>query len=751
MRLILSLLLCMMGAAVVHAADLSGQVVTGDGYPVPGARVELDLEGRSAVTDGEGRFSFADVAVGGHRLRISPPGGEAIIRRANTGEPENLIQISTDLERLVVRANPLAGSTLEMTQPVSILTGEELRAAIEPTLGDTLARQPGVASTTFGQGAGRPVIRGLTGSRVRVLQDGIGALDASTVSDDHAVAVEPLLADSIEVVRGPGTLLYGTGTVGGVVNVIDNRIPEQPVAADGDGDIDGAVELRANSVADGWAAVARLDGGAGAFAWHADAYRRDDGDYEVPNGGLEEPGDELEGSFVENEGAAIGGTYFFGDDGFLGFAISGIDSLYGVPGHGHEEAHGEEHGEEHGDEHGEAHGEEEGEEESVSIDLEQVRFDLKGQWNRPFSAAESLRVRAAYNDYQHIELEGAEQGTRFDNEEFEGRLELALAPWGQWRSLIGLQYRDRDFSAVGEEAFVPPSQTEVGGIFALAERRLGDLRFEVGARFDDQEVRVDSLATGRDHDGFSASGGLSWAFHDRASLAFNLARVTQFPTPEQLFADGAHLATDSFEVGDPNLDEEQVTSVDLGIRITPGPFYLGASVYYYDFDDFIFQAETGLEEDGLPLRPWAQDDAEFLGAEAEAGWRQSLDRYGILDLRVWGDVVEGELDNGQNLPRITPARYGVDLDWSRNHWSVGVGVTRVTEQDDTAPAETATEAYTLVDADVAYEFIGNRLEWSVFLQGRNLGDELARAHTSFLKDQAPLPGRNFIAGVRLNF
>ena len=746
MRIAVFLVASLFMATAIQAAEIEGRVLDNQQQPVADAQVSLSREGQTTTTDASGRFSFTGLSQGSHRLSIITPGGQSYSQRVSTGDGVTDINLSSVLlEHLEVRSNPLGRNAIESVQPVSLFTDEELSQIVAPSLGETLDQQPGLSSTAFGQGAGRPVIRGLTGSRIRILEDGIGALDASTVSDDHAVSVEPLLADSIEVVRGPGTLLYGQGSIGGVVNVVDNRIPESA----GGLPLEGAAELRLNSVADGHAAVARLDGSADAFAWHVDAFDRDDEDYDIPGDAFEDGDNFLENSFVRNQGGSVGGSHV-GQRGFIGVSVSRYEALYGVPGHGHVHGHEEEEHDE--EDHEEGHDEDDHgeEEESVSIDLEQTRYDLKGELREPFAGAESLRIRAGYNDYQHIELEGEEQGTVFDNEALEARTELKFSPWGEWLSVAGLQYRDRDFAAVGEEAFVPPSVTDSLGVFFLTERPVGDWRFELGGRYDTAEVDVRSLDTSRDFDGTSLSAGANWGFSDRATLAFNIAHVTQFPTAEQLFAFGPHLATETFEVGDANLDDETALTTDVSLRLTPGPFYGSVSLYRNDFSDFIYLDETGTEDEGLPVRVWSQAGAEFVGAEAELGYLLSTDA-GEWDFRLWGDTVDAELDSGENLPRITPSRLGLDIGWSRNHWSAGVEYVRVDDQTDTAPDEAATEGYGLLNADLRYDIIGSRMEWSVFVRARNLTDEVARNHTSFLKEQAPQPGRNFIVGARVLF
>lgn len=718
----------------------------------------------------------------------------------------------SELETVTVSALPLERSKLDSAQPVDVLAGEKLDDRRGVTLGETLSRQPGVHSTSYGQGAGRPIIRGLGGPRVRVLEDSIPAVDASAQSDDHAVSVEPMLIDRIEILRGPATLLYGSGAVGGVVNVIDNRIPDRVPTAP----IEGRYELRGDSAADERTGVLRLDGGSGNWAWHIDGSWRDADDYRIPGPAELEVDDHdsdheddheggdgggsrrLDNSFVESKSGSFGLSWI-GDHGFIGASYKRFETEYGIPApHGH--------GEEHEDDHGHdavrfgaagllADDHEDGgdEEESVFVDLEQDRFDIKGGLERPLPGFNRARLRMSYNDYTHaeIESEGEEhagdaalasvvldedddhdhghdhEGTVFDVESFHTRLELEHEPIGGWTGAIGFQYDDEDLGAEGAEAFIPPGNTESAALFTLQERQFGDVTLSVGARLEDTRVKIaasDDHDDEHDHDhehgerpdrrtftSFSASAGALWRLTDEWQASLNYSRAERAPSQTELFADGPHLATFTFEEGNPFLDTETTNGFDLGAHRHGDFFDFEVSVFYNDIEDFVFLGETDEFVDGLPVREADQADAEFYGGELAGVWQWRATGYGDFDFSLGYDWVRGRLDRGENLPRISPGRYAAGLDWHLGAARASLDYQHVSRQDDVAPGETPTASYDMLDVNLGYFFNLGGSELEAFVRGSNLLDEEARVHTSFLKNFAPKPGRNYTFGVRGRF
>jgi len=648
------------------------------------------------------------------------------------------------LDRIVVTASPLSPGSDELVQPVAVLSGEELDRRKAATLGETVARTPGVQSSFFGAGVGRPVIRGLEGARVQVLEGGMSALDASTVSADHAVGIEPFLADQVEILKGPATLLYGSGAVGGAVNVVDGRVPEaMPLLP-----LSGRGELRGNSVSGEATLMARLDGGQGALAWHADAFHRDAGDYAIPgharrdeaeahaggdHGGHDHDG-RLANSGLRSKGAAVGLSWI-GDDGFVGMAVSRYASLYGIPGvaHGHDEG-------DHAPDDEAAH--------AVRIDLDQTRVDARGAWFAPLPGVEALRFRLAHNDYGHLELEGGEVGTRFHNDGHEGRAELVHAPVAGWTGAFGLQYSSRDFRAMGAEAFVPPSRSSDAGLFLVEQRALGNWTAELGARRDRASVDPDTAARAR-FDATSLSAGVRYQVNEVLHVSAAFDRAERAPSAEELFSNGPHVATGGFELGDPGLGTETANQLELGAHLHVGLLEAEVSVFDNRYDDFIHLLDAGSVEDGLPVRHWTQGDARFRGFEAEARMTLADNTSGRWALRLFGDRVRASLDAGGNLPRIAPARFGAELGWEREAWRASIGALRHADQQRVAAGETPTDGYTLVDAHLAWHFDITDVGGELFLDGTNLTDREARVHTSFLKDVAPLPGRALAFGIRL--
>ena len=692
-----------------------------------------------------------------------------------------------DLDEVMVRATPLPQTAESLTRPVEVLAGSRLDEVRAATLGETVNRLPGVQSSYFGPGVGRPIIRGLDGARVQVLSDGLAAGDVSTVSVDHAVSIEPFLADQVEVLKGPSTLLYGSGAIGGAVNVVEGRIPEQATATP----LQGRAELRAASGNDERTGMLRLDGtsSSGNLVFHVDALHRETGDYDIPgHAGIEAPHDDDDGddhdadadgtlanSAMRTDSAAFGLSWI-GERGFLGVGSSLYNSRYGVPGHAHDEhGHGDE-DEDHGEE---DHGDEDGHEDAVHIVMDQRRHELRAGLDA-LGAFDTLRVKLANTSYTHTEYEGQVVGTVFDNDSTELRAELVHRDWAGWDGAFGLQGSRRDFRAVGDEAFVPDSRSRDVGLFWIGRRTFDTLDLEIGARHDRNRIEVDAataIGPSRDFDATSLSAAARWHFGEDLHLSFGLDRAQRSPTAEELYSSGLHVATRSHEFGNPQLRHETANRVELGLHWHRGPLTLGASLYALDYRDFIYLADTGIEDGGVTARLWNQADSRFTGGELDLRWTVLDNDSGRWTLRGFGDVVRGrltgegtqevafavphgdhahhytaELPLSGDLPRIAPWRAGAELRWEGGAWRAGLGAIRHARQDRVAAHETATPGYTLVNANLAWHHdtaSGQALE--LFVDGTNLLDEEARPHTSFLKDLAPLPGRSVAAGVRLFF
>ncbi len=656
-----------------------------------------------------------------------------------------------ELDRVQVTASPLRSAIDDVARPISVLAGTELDARKAGTLGQTLEREAGVQSSFFGAGVGRPIIRGQEGARVQTLSGGMSSADVSTVSADHAVSIEPFLADQIEVLRGPAVLLYGSGAIAGAVNVVDGRIPAEPVGAA----LKGRAAARFGDNHNRKTRAQRLDGditGTG-LSWHLDGFRRDTGDYAIPGyafhehlieedlaagGSLDEfVKGKVPNSALETQGAAAGLSWF-GDRGWLGAALSRYESDYGIPpgAHAHEAAP-------------DALLPEAAADEFVRIGLRQNRFDVKGGV-REVGAFREINLRFSNNTYTHTEFEGGAVGTRFDNRARETRIEAVQNTWRGWDGAFGIQYGTRDFRAEGDEAFVPASRSRDTGLFALQERAFGPFKLELGARHDRVRIASD-VAPERSFGANSVALGGIWKLGEAWHLSLNLDRAQRAPTPEELLSDGPHVATGTYEIGDAALDTETARNLELGLHLHSGRIDGKLSLYRNRYDGYIYLRGIGGELDGLPAARWSQGDAEFRGWEAEATVDLVENASGLWSLRANADRVSAELDDGSNLPRIAPARVGAELLWERQGWSARLGGMRVSAQTDVAAGEEPTSGYTSINANVTYHWDQGDTGYEVFLEGRNLTDAEARAHTSFLKEIAPLPGRSLTAGFRVFF
>lgn len=641
------------------------------------------------------------------------------------------------LEEFVVTGSPLGRAPDEVAQPNSVVAGERLLLLRQATLGETLATQPGISSSYFGPGASRPIIRGLGADRVRVLTGGIGTLDASVISPDHAVSLDPLLIERIEIVRGPATLLYGGSAVGGVVNVIDERIPEEfPATPFG-----GRVETRFGSAAEERAAAGVLTGRSGPLVWRVDGFTRQTDDVRIPDFAETAarraardpvidgppPRDRLPNSAAKTSGAGAGISYLSAH-GHLGIGYSGFDSRYGVPG---DEA------------------------EPVDIDLRQRRWDLHGELLEPTTWLRGAKLQFGVGDYRHVELEGDEVGTRFTNRAHEGRLELRHAKLADLEGALGFQSSRSNFAAAGDEAFLPPSVTSNHAVFLYEELPVGAVTWQFGTRAERQKITPDAPGLGaRSHTGASFSGGAVWKLDDTYSLAFSAAHSERAPNAQELFAHGPHAGTGVFEVGDDRLGVERSAGFDLSLRKRTGLITGSATLFTNRFSGYIFENDTGaLDVDsGLPIYQFVQHDADFTGAELELVAHLHEAAGTQLDLRLTGDYVRAQnRSTAQPLPRTTPARIGAAVDFRTARFTFTAELRQTRRAERLASNETATDGHALVNVFAAWRFKLGRADAELFGRASNLGNATARAHTSFLKDIAPLPGRDFTAGLRLAF
>ena len=588
-------------------------------------------------------------------------------------------------------------STLDMVPTRSELSGLRLQRKKQSTIGETLSRETGVTSTQFGQNASRPVIRGLEGDRIRVLQNGTGVLDASTASQDHAVPMDPLIIERVEIVRGAAALLYGSSALGGVVNMETSRLPTSREFA-------GRAEARGSSVdmgrAGGVAVTGEVGGG---FVAHADGSLRASEDYGTPEG-------RVHNSWNRTASGAVGGSYVF-DNGYVGSSFADYGSDYGVVA-----------------------------EEFVTIAMKQRRWDVAGEW-KSAGLVRSVRARNTYSDYHHSEIEGGEVGTRFGNVGDEARVDLKHAALAGFEGVFGLQFNGFQFSAKGDEAFLPDSENRALAAFLFEEYALGRWRPSFGARLERNEV--ESVGD-REFGLASFALGLSYQLDESNQLVLNLAQSERAPNYQELFANGRHVATRQHEIGDPDLGVELSRSVELSWRRKSGSF----GVFMQDFRDFISLSPTGAS-DGDPDEPfefynYRAVSARLYGAEFE--YRCRLSDFFELEFKI--DSVRGvNRDDRADLPRMTPIRETVALLYKADLMQADLSVERSERQGFTAPNETETREYTLVGLGAERRFGAV----DVFVRANNIFDQEARNHVSVLKEIAPLPGRNFVLGARTSF
>ena len=646
---------------------------------------------------------------------------------------------SAELDEVIVTGTPFGVTDRASLLAVEVLDEEDLAVAPASTLGDLVNGLPGVRSTNFAPGASRPVIRGLSGPRVQVLTNGLGMIDASSVSPDHQVAVDPAEARRIEIVRGPSTLVFGGSAIGGVVNIIDDRIPTEPA----EGGMDGHVSAQTSTVDDGTSFGARLKTNAGPLVFTADAFTRSASDYDVPvfpesqrllDEEGEAAGDErtVENTFVELDQYGAGVSWI-GSRGYLGASVKRVETTYGVPGHAHEPDPLDP----------------DAEEESVSIGLEQTRIDVRGEWAFDTGPISAARLSAGWADYAHTEFEGDEVGTQFFSDGYEGRFELIQRERNGWQGVVGLQLLDRTFDAVGDEAYVPRTAITERGLYTVQRFDRGGLGFEGGLRLDERSL--ESLAGERDFTNISASAGAFFRPSGPLFLGLSVARNERAPSEVELFAEGAHVATGAFEVGDLDLESEVATSVEGTVHYASGPFEFDLHAYHADYDGFIDLRPTGVDDvdSGLPIFAYVQTDATFRGLEAEASYQIWESGERGLSLSGAADMVRASTDLGP-AARIPPWSVTAGLDWTSRLFDVGLEVRHVGEQDRTAAFERPTDSYTMVNLKGSVRPFADR-DIILFAEAANLTDEEAREHASFQKDIAPRPGRSLRVGATYRF
>ena len=684
-------------------------------------------------------------------------------------KPPAAAGIPTQLSPVIVTGNPLGSELFSLVSPISVLEGANLFLLRRSTLGEMLNEMPGVSSTYFGPNASRPVIRGLEGDRIRILSNGVGVLDASSLSSDHAVPMDPLVVERVEVVRGPAALFYGGNAVGGVVNVIDNRIPREPVNG-----VQGRAETRFGGAESEKAFGAMLEAGNGRFALHADVYTRATDDLKIKGPNISsrlhasDPtrtvvSGTLPNSASRSNGGSMGGSATW-DKGYVGLSFSSFESRYGTVA-----------------------------EPLVTIDMESKRWDLAGEMRDIGSFISAVKFKLGKTDYKHTELDAGIPATDFKSRGHEGRLELTHGSLGPLKGAVGVQFNSFDFSALGAEAFVPTTKTDSKALFIYEELPIGKLKLTFGGRHERTEVssqgggptpfgtagpRFDPAQT-RTFGGNSGAIGGIYSFTPGLALALNGTMTERAPTYYELYANGPHAATGSYEVGNAAFAMEKSRSFDAALRMRSGAgegaMSGSISVFHTRFKNYIgvFNSGNTRGADGElnppeTLAPGASDNtgetvlpefayravpARFRGMEAEGKFRL-LDRANTLDLLLKFDTVRADdRSTGLPLPRIAPRRFGVGFDYHWGQLGARVDATWVSAQHRVSANELPTDSYTLLNAALTYRMKMPAPQGSIafFLRGVNLLNEDARNHVSFLKDIAPLGKRSGQIGMRAQF
>jgi len=643
----------------------------------------------------------------------------------------------------VVNSTPLEKTTFSSSQPVSVLKGTELNLHAQNSLGETLSSEPGISSSYFGPGASRPIIRGLGGDRIRILENGVGTQDASNTSPDHFVAIEPALVDKIEVVRGPATLLYGTSAVGGVVNIFDNRIPDSLT----DKPIEGSILLRGETASTERTGLININASEEKIAFHIDAFQSRTDDIDItgyartpikrikePELEYPEPKGTLPFSSTDTSNLTVGASYI-DTQGFIGASVSEMNTNYGVP-------NGEN---------------------NISIDGERERLDIRGKLFDPNEFLNSIEANLGVVNYEHTEYESGIAGTLFKNKGFDNRYEFTHDKIAGFEGVVGVQLQKSDFEAIGEEAFQPPSETNTSSAFLYEEYPLNEkLSLQFGGRFDYQDTDAMGYITpgedisqniSRTFETFSQSGGVIWKPIDSYISALSISHTERAPSAQELYANGPHIATTAFEIGDPELDPERSLGIDLSIRKNEGTIRGTIGIFYNRFNNYIGLFPTKVVEEGLGIYKFESTEADFVGSEAEASYFFFDKKWESFSIDIQPDYVKAkDRVTGDPLPRIPALRTRFGINYNNDSlFNSRLELQHVFDQKRNAVDETETDGYSMLNVYFSKPVVIQSYTAELFIRGTNLLDEKARDHTSFIKDVAPLPGTSFMGGMQVFF
>jgi iron complex outermembrane receptor protein len=781
----------------INAHALEGTVISDRGAPVEGAEIRVAGSKLPALTNAQGQFEIDDNA---NEIHVTAPGfSHKILHLHDSHYNKNALTItlsSTAIEQVDVIGLPLHTSVIESALPVSVLSGDELRNRQAATLGDTLDRQPGVNTNFHGNVASTPVIRGLSGPRVLITQNSLDVSDVSRVGPDHSVASEVSTAQQVEVLRGPATLFYGSGAIGGVVNVVDKRVPT-------DSETQGEFLLSRESVNEQNLASINGSTGTDRFAFYADGFWRESNDYAIPEPleGEPEGDNSVANSAEESHGYTLGGSYLL-DNGYVGLSVGRLDREYAIPGHSHRD-----------------HDDEGNDEGSVYADLEQDRYQLLSELDVDLPWLRAIHTRAAYTDYTHAEIEGGSVGTSFSNQTSELRVDFFHQEWQHWKGGVNLHYKNSEVAAEGNEAFTPPSTSETFALALMEEKHFSNVLVQMGARVERVAISADNVllpylevldhsapaaefgdvhgdedtrvfAVNQDFTPISASLGAVWDFTPGYNVSASVSYSQRAPSASELLSFGPHIGTGSYEIGslfalhkeggeyhfelsNDQVELETSNNIDLTFRKYEGDVGVILNAFYNRINDYYYQSSTGLyaasghehdhgdehdhsedagaeedeHEDELPVYIFEHADAKLYGFEAQGIWKISEQ----WKTTVFSDYVRASLTDGTALPRTPPLRLGADLDFTGKRVSATLSWTHYAEQNKTALLESSTDGYDMLDATVTYRLPIGASEFALFAKAENITDTQAIVHTSFIKDVAPRPGRNFTLGIQGRF
>jgi iron complex outermembrane receptor protein len=666
------------------------------------------------------------------------------------------------LDEVTITARTLEQGSLLV--PAQQLSGAALTQRQGSTLGETLDNLPGIANSSFGPNVGRPVIRGMEGDRIRLLQNSGANMDVSGLSNDHAIPIDPLTTERIEVLRGPATMLYGGSAIGGVVNVMDNRIARERTF-DTQGGVIGKAEMRAGGAANEQSTGALVEAGNDKYVLHVDAFDRSTQNLKVPKNmtcglGGASNGYRVCNSASNSKGAAVGGTLLF-DRGYLGLSTSEYRSTYGTVA-----------------------------EPAVTIGLLRRHHVIEGLL-RDVGAFQDVKFQWGYTNYTHTEYDGADAGTRFDNTGYDMRFEgrqraFGLSNGWQLEGLLGVQREGNNLQAMGDERFVPPSRTHSTGIFTYQALKTSWGQLSAGARAEN--VAVVSLedigqntAQTRKFKPFSFSVGAlrnlrQGEAQDGWQWTTNLSASQRAPKDYELFAYGQHVATAAYEIGQPGNGVEKGTQLDLGGEWKNGPHKLGVTVFTSNFSNYISLQPTGEFRDShgnvtgvstdLPAYRFEGVRARFYGFESTAKLRMVGGQaalltpnasHGAMDLEIRADVVRAnDLSHHQAMPRIAPMRLGADAVWSHLAWGARLGFMHAASQNRVPEGGMTTAAHTLWNAGINYHTHYGQNHWMLFAKLDNITNQLAYSSTSVLtqtlrENAPPIAGRSLKVGAQVSF